>query len=195
MIWIFKKITAVVMDMVEVFVVSMSIFIVIYLFLMQPHQVKGNSMYPTFFDQEYLMTDKISFKQRNPERDEVVVFKAPLNESFDFIKRVIAVPGDTVMVKGGRVWLNGQILDEPYLPSSYTTSAGNFLREGIPFSVPEGNYICLGDNRGHSSDSREWGPVPIENFVGRAFFRYWPPQKMGLVDKSISGELPAGATE
>lgn len=195
MIWLFKKLASWVMDLIEVFVVSMSIFIVIYLFLMQPHQVKGNSMYPTFYDQEYLMTDKVSFKSRTPERGEVVVFKAPINENFDFIKRVIAIPGDTVMIRGGRIWLNGQLLDEPYLPESYTTDAGRFLQEGYEYTVPENKYICIGDNRGHSSDSREWGPVPIENFVGRAFFRYWPPNKAGIIDKNIRGNLEATAAE
>lgn len=141
------------------------------------------------------MTDKISFKTRTPERSEVVVFKAPLNENFDFIKRVLAIPGDTIMVKGGRIWLNGAVLDEPYLPPEYTTVAGQFLQEGQEYSVPDAEYICLGDNRGHSSDSREWGPVPIANFVGRAFFRYWPPTKMGVIDKTISGTLPESTKE
>ncbi len=189
MIWLFKKLVAIVMDMIEVFVVSMSVFIVIYLFLMQPHQVKGSSMYPTFYDKEYLMTDKITYKRQNPERGEIVVFKAPINESFDFIKRVIAIPGDTVKIQAGKVWLNGEVLEEPYLPSSYSTQAGRYLREGKEFVVPADTYITFGDNRDHSSDSREWGPVPFQNIVGRVFFRYWPFQKAGWVDKSISGEL------
>lgn len=194
---IFKKLTKMVMDLIEVFVVSMSIFIVIYLFLMQPHQVKGNSMYPTFFDGEYLMTDKISFKTRLPENGEIVVFKSPIAENFDFIKRVIASPGDSIMVKGGRIWLNGAILDEPYLPPEYTTEPGQFLREGEEYTVLAGEFMCIGDNRGHSSDSREWGPVPLQNFVGRGLFRYWPVNKAGLITKETKGvlspdTLPAG---
>lgn len=169
------------MDIVEVFVVSMSIFIVVYLFLVQPHQVKGQSMYPTFFDTEYLMTDKVTYKRRLPQRGEVVVFKAPLNEDFDFIKRILAIPGDTIMVKDGGIIVNGQLLNETYLPPEYTTRAGRYLNEGVPFTVPANSYITIGDNRGHSSDSREWGPVPFENIVGRAFFRYWPPSRMGIV--------------
>lgn len=195
MVWLIKKLFSWAMDLIEVFVVSMSVFIVIYLFLMQPHQVKGNSMYPTFYDQEYLMTDKITYKRRLPQRGEVVVFKAPINENFDFIKRVIAVPGETIMIRGGRIYLNGELFEEPYLPSSYTTEAGRFLKEGVPFTVPANHFITIGDNRGHSSDSREWGPVPLENFVGRAFFRYWPPNKAGLISKDISGTLASPAQE
>lgn len=169
------------MDTIEVFVISMSIFIVVYLFLMQPHQVKGNSMFPTYHDGEYLMTDKVTYKFREPKRGDIVVFKAPVNEDFDFIKRVIAVPGDKILIKDGEVYVNGEMLNEVYLPDEYDTRGGRFLREGVEADVPEGTYICIGDNRGHSSDSREWGPVPMENIVGRVFFRYWPFNRFGLV--------------
>ncbi len=169
------------MDIIEVFVISMSIFIVVYLFLMQPHQVKGNSMFPTYHDGEYLMTDKVTYKFREPKRGDIVVFKAPVNEDFDFIKRVIAVPGDKILIKDGEVYVNGEMLNEVYLPDEYDTRGGRFLREGVEADVPEGTYICIGDNRGHSSDSREWGPVPMENIVGRVFFRYWPFNRFGLV--------------
>ncbi len=169
------------MDIIEVFVISMSIFIVVYLFLMQPHQVKGNSMFPTYHDGEYLMTDKVTYKFREPKRGDIVVFKAPVNEDFDFIKRVIAVPGDKILIKDGEVYVNGEMLNEVYLPDEYDTRGGRFLREGVEAEVPEGTYICIGDNRGHSSDSREWGPVPKENIVGRVFFRYWPFNRFGLV--------------
>lgn len=169
------------MDIIEVFVISMSIFIVVYLFLMQPHQVKGNSMFPTYHDGEYLMTDKVTYRFREPKRGDIVVFKAPVNEDFDFIKRVIAVPGDKILIKDGEVYVNGEMLNEVYLPDEYDTRGGRFLREGVEAEVPEGTYICIGDNRGHSSDSREWGPVPKENIVGRVFFRYWPFNRFGLV--------------
>lgn len=169
------------MDIIEVFVVSMSIFIVVYLFLMQPHQVKGNSMFPTFHDGEYLMTDKITFRRRTPQRGDVVVFKAPVNEDFDFIKRVIGEPGDRVKVQGGKVYVNGELLKEEYLPPEYVTNSGRFMREGVEITAPEGGWIVMGDNRSHSSDSREWGPVPLENFVGKGFFRYWPVAKIGTI--------------
>jgi len=176
-----KKIVHVIYEFIEAFVISASVFVVVYLFLMQPHQVKGSSMFPTFKDQEYLLTDKVTYKGRSPRHGDVIVFKAPINENFDFIKRVIATPGQTVMIKNGRVYINGQMLDESYLPKEYTTSAGQFLHEGVPYTVPESNVMAFGDNRDHSSDSRDWGPVPYQNIIGRVFFRYWPAAAVGVV--------------
>ncbi len=165
--------------------ISASVFVVVYLFLMQPHQVKGSSMFPTFKDQEYLLTDKITYKQRLPMFGDVIVFKAPVNENFDFIKRVIAIPGQTVMIKEGHVYVDGNMLDEFYLPAEYTTSPGQFLAEGEEFTVPDNTVMAFGDNRDHSSDSRDWGPVPNQNIVGRVFFRYWPTKVMGVVVNPI----------
>ncbi|MBU1071004.1 signal peptidase I [Patescibacteria group bacterium] len=178
---VLRKVFKVVYEMIEAFVVSASVFVVVYLFLMQPHQVKGSSMFPTFETGEYLLTDKVTLKRREPLRGDVIVFKSPLDENFDFIKRVIGIPGDTVMVKGGYVYVDGELLDESYLPSDYRTSAGQFLQEGVGYVVQESSVMAFGDNRNHSSDSREWGPVPYENIVGRAFFRYWPSDSVGVV--------------
>jgi len=178
---VLRKVFKVVYEMIEAFVVSASVFVVVYLFLMQPHQVKGNSMFPTFETGEYLLTDKVTLKRREPLKGYVVVFKSPLDENFDFIKRVLATPGDTIMIKGGFVYLNGELLSEPYLPSDYITSGGRFLKEGMSFLVPESSIMAIGDNRNHSSDSRDWGVVPYENIVGRAFFRYWPSDTVGVI--------------
>lgn len=185
---IVKKFLGLLYEMVEVFVVSASIFVVVYLFLMQPHQVKGSSMFPTFHDGEYVLTDKVTFRTRAPKWGDVIVFRAPVNENFDFIKRVIAIPGDRIMISGGKVFVNGQPLDEFYLPPEYTTAAGQFLREGMEYAIPEGSVFALGDNRGHSSDSRDWGPVPDQNIVGKAFFRYWPSDKVGLVVNPVENQ-------
>ena len=179
-----RKIFKLVYELVEAFVVAASIFVVVYLFLMQPHQVKGSSMHPTLVDQEYLLTDKVTFRRRDPQIGDIIVFKAPQNETFDFIKRVIAIPGDTVAVQNGKVYINGKKLNEEYLPNNLETEAGKFLSEGQSLLVPENHLIAFGDNRPHSSDSRDWGLVPYENIVGRAFFRYWPAEKIGsVVDK------------
>lgn len=167
--------------MIEAFVVSASVFVVIYLFLMQPHQVKGSSMYPTFETGQYLLTDKVTLKRREPLKGDVVVFKSPLDENFDFIKRVLATPGDTIMIMDGYVYINGELLEEPYLPSDYRTSGGKFLKNEMKYTVQELSIIAIGDNRNHSSDSRDWGPVPYENIVGRAFFRYWPSETVGII--------------
>ena len=185
MVSVVRKVFKIIYEMIEAFVVSASVFVVIYLFLMQPHQVKGSSMFPTLETGQYLLTDKVTLKRREPVRGDVVVFKSPLDENFDFIKRVLAIPGDTIMIKNGYVYLNGQVLDEPYLPSDYTTFGGQFLKEGIGYLVPEFSVIAIGDNRGHSSDSRDWGPVPYENIVGRAFFRYWPSETVGVIENPV----------
>lgn len=151
---------------------------------MQPHQVKGSSMFPTFKDQEYLLTDKVTYKSRAPMDGDIIVFKAPINENFDFIKRVIATPGQTVMVSGGRVYVDGKMVDEYYLPPEYTTAPGQFLHEGDSYTVQDGEVMAFGDNRDHSSDSRDWGPVPYKNIIGKVFFRYWPVSAAGFVISS-----------
>lgn len=172
------------LDFVETIVIALAIFVVVYRFLFQPHQVKGNSMYDNFHDGEYLLTDKVSYRFRQPEQDDVIVFKAPQNEDFDYIKRIIALPGETIMIETGRVFINGQPLDESgYLDQRINTVAGAFLKEGIPYTIPQGEYFVMGDNRHNSSDSREWGPVPAVNIVGRAWLRYWPVNQLGIVDK------------
>lgn len=168
-------------EFVEAFVFSASVFVVVYLFLMQPHQVKGNSMHPTFKDKEYLLTEKISYNRSDPSFGDVIVFKAPIKENYDFIKRVVALPGETVMVEKGHVYINDKLLDEYYLSDDIVTNAGEFLTEGESYVVNTGEVIAFGDNREHSSDSREWGPVPNENIVGRVFFRYWPAGTIGVI--------------
>lgn len=183
----FRRAVHVVYEFIESFVISASFFVVIYLFLMQPHQVKGSSMFPTFKDKEYLLTDKITYKRRLPVYGDVIVFKAPMNESFDFIKRVIATPGQSVSIKGGKVYVDGKMINEPYLPKEYTTSPGQFLQEGESYTVQDGEVMAFGDNRDHSSDSRDWGPVPDKNIVGRVFFRYWPTTVMGVVRNPVEG--------
>lgn len=182
-----KKLVGIVYEFIEAFVVSASIFVVVYLFLMQPHQVKGSSMYPTFKDAQYLLTDKVTYRRREPEYGDVVVFKAPINENYDFIKRVIATPGQTIMVKDGQVYIDGALLDEPFLQPGVITTAGQFLHEGEPYTVQPNEFIAMGDNREHSSDSRDWGPVPYSDIIGRVFFRYWPLDTAGVIVNPIKG--------
>jgi len=143
-------------------------------------------MFPTYEDGQYLLTDKISYKTGKPNRGDVVVFKAPPaamcpeGTGCDFIKRVIGLPGETVEVKNNQVWVNGTVLVEDYLPEGTPTQAGNYTSRGL-VKVPDNSYMVMGDNRNHSSDSRAWGPVDMNLIVGKVFFRYWPPQKAGLI--------------
>lgn len=178
---IIKKIFGFFMDLIEVGVVGLAIFVLVYLLVFQPHQVRGNSMLPNFHDKEYLLTDKISYRFNEPVPGEVVIFKAPRNEEYEYIKRILAGPGDTIMISEGRVFVNGKALPESYLPEDNYTRAGFFLKDNQEMAVPESTYFVMGDNRDHSSDSREWGFVPRQNIIGRAWFRYWPPKQIGIL--------------
>lgn len=186
---ILKKAGQFFLDIIETIVISLSIFLVVYLFFMQPHQVNGQSMVPSFQNGEYVLTDKISYRFRNPERGEVVVFHAPeaahcpKGTGCDFIKRVIALPGETVEVKDNHFYINGQALDEDYIPDDFQTQAGDFTRNRVVTIGPD-EYLLIGDNRPYSSDGRAWGPVPKSQIVGRAFFRYWPFTEAGKIVKA-----------
>lgn len=167
-----KKIVTLFMDFLETSVVALSIFVVIYLFFVQPHEIKGNSMEPNFHNNEYILTDKISYKFGEAKRGDVVIFKAPMNQEVDYIKRVIGLPGDKVKVLKGYVYVNGKQIEEPYLKDLTSLLPGSSMQEGVEITVPENHLFCMGDNRPHSSDSREFGPVPNNLIIGKALFRY-----------------------
>lgn len=136
------------------------------------------------------MTDLISLKVGDPVRGDVIVFKAPTDNEKDFIKRVIGLPGDSVMVKDGFTYVNGKKLDEsPYLKDDVRTYGGNFLHEGQPFTVPVGSYIVFGDNRPFSSDSREWGLLTRKAIIGRSVFVYWPLNVIRTVHNPFPPDL------
>lgn len=192
--WFMRSLWLFFLDFLETIVVSLAIFALVYLFLFQPHQVDGRSMEPNFHNGEYILTDKVSYRLGDPKRGDVVVFHSPADERVDFIKRIVAVPGDQVMVKDGFIYLNTQKLEEPYLNDPGRVVAGRFLREGQAVEIPVGQYVVMGDNRLHSSDSREWGLVTRGGIVGRAFFRYWPLDELGLV-KTAEAELTIGSVQ
>lgn len=179
---ILRKIYAFLLDSVQTFLIAAAVFLVIYVFLFRPFEVKGDSMYPNFYDKEYVLTNIISLKIGNPKLGDVIVFKAPPDPDKDFIKRIIAGPGDNIMVKNGYVYLNGDILDESkYLKPDVKTYSGAFLKEGETVNVPDGEYFAMGDNRLYSSDSREWGFVKKKDIIGTSMFIYWPLNKMGFI--------------
>lgn len=143
------------------------IVIPIRIYVAQPFIVNGLSMHPTFNNGDYLIIDELSYNfLRNPERGEVIVFKPPLQGSRFFIKRVVGLPGETVEIKDGGVYVNGDKLAEPY-HKQVTGPDGSW-------GLEENEYFVMGDNRGSSSDSRFWGVLPEQNVVGRALLRLWP---------------------
>jgi signal peptidase I len=186
----FRSLSALFLDIVETVVVALSIFLVIYLFFMQPHQVSGKSMEPNFHDKEYLLTDKVSYQTGEPQRGDIVVFHAPESSGCpegtgcDFIKRVLAVPGETVAVKDGGLVVNGQTVTEPYIAPENLTQPGAFTEGERVILLGQNEYFVVGDNRMGSSDSRVWGPIGKEEIIGRAFFRYWPLDRMGIIPRT-----------
>lgn len=180
----FENLGSFFIEFIETLVVFGAIFAVIYLFVAQFHKVSGLSMYPTMHDGDYLVTEKLTYKFGEPKKGQIVVLKNPRDNSQDFIKRIIAVPGDSLKIEKNQIFVNGQKLNEAYLPVNTPTPAGAFVTEGVIIKAGSNQYFVFGDNRNHSSDSREWGPVTKEELVGRALFRYWPPQTIGsLTDK------------
>jgi signal peptidase I len=173
-------------EIVQTVVIFLAILMIIFLFVAQPHKVQGPSMFPTFKDGDYIITDKLTYRFSEPKRGDVIVFENPKNHSDDFIKRIIGLPGDKVKVINSHISVNDQVLTEPYLKPSVMTDGRFFLEEGQEKTVDPGMYFVLGDNRPYSSDSREWGLVKKSEILGRVIVRYWPPQSAGLFPGSYT---------
>ncbi len=138
-------------------------------------------MQPNFPNGEYLLTDKITYRFHEPKRGDVIVFKPPVNPNEEFIKRIIGLPGETVSINRGKIYINGKLLPETYLKDTVVTSGEDFLTEGKQYTVPAGKYFVCGDNRPVSSDSRSWGPITKAEITGRAWLIYYPFPNFGTV--------------
>ena len=172
---IVRRIYLILLDLVETLVIAGAIFVVIYAFLFRPYQVNGVSMFPTYHDGEFILTNLIGLRFGHLQRGDVIVFVAPPDKEKDYIKRVIGLPGDQIGIKDGLVYLNGKLLDESaYLAPDVRTYGENFMQEGQTVTVPANNYFVLGDNRANSSDSRDWGFVPPDKLIGISSLAYWP---------------------
>lgn len=176
-----KRLIASFFDFMQGIVVFLAMLVMVYLFLFSPQEINGSSMFPTFVDKELLITNKIVYKLHTPNRGDVVIFKSPSNKEIDYIKRVIALPGETLLLKNSTYYVNGNKLEEQYIGSDVYTSAGSYLKENEEVTIPEGMYFVSGDNRQHSSDSREFGPIPLTDFIGQGLFRYWPANKFWVI--------------
>lgn len=149
-------------------------FLLLPAFLVKPFKIPSESMLPNILPGDRILVNRLTYRIGSIERGDIIVFKSPTDPEVDYVKRVIAVAGDTVELKRGQVILNGEPLDEPY---PVIADNSTFPSQ----TVPEGTLFVLGDNRGDSQDSRFWRPpwLPAENVVGKAFVTYWPPDRLG----------------
>lgn len=156
------------LDALEVAIITTLIFLLARVFV-QNYQVDGPSMTPTLLNSQYILVNKADYYLHTPQRGDVIVFRYPRDPSRDFVKRVIGIPGDTVRItNSGIVSVDGVRLSEPY-----TNDLTNYYGPES-WTLKAGEYFVLGDNRGDSSDSRDWGAVPRTDIIGKAEFVYWP---------------------
>ena len=155
-------------------VISLAISAFIIIFLYQPVKVEGTSMMPSLDDQERIFVNKFVYRLESIQRGDIVVFRYPRDPSKSYIKRVIGVEGDQIRIVAGQVFVNGNPLQEEYVPSEYAD-----MRSTSEIVVPPNSYYVLGDHRTMSNDSRDFGPVSQNFIYGKAVFGYWPVDKMG----------------
>jgi signal peptidase I len=188
-------------ELVTIVAVALGLALLIQAFLVKPFRIPSQSMEPTLNIGQRVLVDRVRFHFRDPHVGDIVVFKPPrgadLNQcgqapppnqacavptptrsNTNFIKRVVAVPGDSISIKAGRVYINGQLRDPWKIRQDSQCGICNLPK---PVKIPPGYYYMMGDNRGQSADSREWGPVPRKWIIGKAFFTYWPPSRIGTL--------------
>jgi len=171
-------------EIAKIVIISLAIIVPIRYFIIQPFFVRGASMYPSFNSGDYLIINEIGYRLSDPKRGEVVVFRPPQNSGQFYIKRVIGLPGEVVKIENGEVWLGKsetslQKIDEKYLEG--ITPGQEIVK------LKAGEYFVLGDNRNASSDSRNWGVLPRENIIGKAWIRAWPLDKFEIISDPIYG--------
>jgi signal peptidase I len=157
-------------EIIETIILTVVMFAIIHL-AVQNYDVDGPSMEPSLHNNERIMVDKVSYLFHAPARGDVIVFVAPPQPTLNYVKRIIAEPGDVITIQGTTVIVNGVKLNEPYVHAGYD---GNPYAPIINKTIPKNDYFVMGDDRKNSSDSRDWGFVPRQNIIGRAALVYWP---------------------
>lgn len=172
----------VVIDILETIVLSVLLFVAINA-ISARIRVDGFSMEPTLQSGEFVVVNKLAYKLGEPQVGDVIIFQYPRDPDQEYIKRVIGTPDDHVKIENGMVYVNGVLLNEPYIAAQPA-----YQNE---WTIPDNTIFVLGDNRNNSSDSHTWGPVPIEYVIGKALFVYWPPERWGVVEHvSAAGPTP-----
>ncbi|MBU2416287.1 signal peptidase I [Patescibacteria group bacterium] len=178
----FKKIFKLTFELIQITLISLAIIIPVRYFLIQPFYVKGASMQPNFYDHDYLIIDQITYRVKNPQRGDIIVFHCPDDPQEYYIKRIIGLPGETIQFKNGEIYvyndifIDGFIINEPYLQNNIKTYT--FTKEYV--KLVNNEYFVLGDNRGASKDSRVFGAVHKSFIVGRVLLRGWPFNRFDL---------------
>jgi len=167
------------LDSLKILLIALAIVIPIRMLLFQPFVVKGDSMEPNYHSGDYLIIDELSYRLRDPERGEVIVFKYPLNPSYRYIKRIIGLPNETLELKNGDVYVSRagsepQKVDESLYINDKTREAWRTMLDYGPLTLKSNEYFVMGDNRNFSSDSRRWGVLPVQNITGRILLRISP---------------------
>ncbi|MCQ4087167.1 signal peptidase I [Saccharibacillus sp. JS10] len=187
-----NKVKSETLEWVKAIAIALVLVFVIRWLLFAPYMVDGSSMEPNFHNEERVIVNKILYDIRTPKKDEVIVFKVPSEDNREFIKRVIALPGDTVKVEGDEVTVNGKVIEEPYIQGvldaahangeTYNNNV-NFPNSLFPDgTVPAGHVFVMGDNRPNSKDSRSIGYVPFSDITGRADLVFWPFNEFHIVN-------------
>jgi signal peptidase I len=182
----FSDLLMFVLDITQTFIVAFAFFLLIYGFVVQPHKVSGESMMSTLHDGELILTNKIEYRFRQPERGDVITFKAPKDPKKDYIKRIIGLPGEKIEISNNQIKIynkeqpDGFILKETYLDDFQVTDPGLYFRADEATEIPTNEYMTMGDNRLNSYDSRAWGTLKKEAIIGKAWFVYWPFNRMGF---------------
>jgi signal peptidase I len=160
------------LDILETVVLSVLLFLAINA-ISARIRVDGSSMEPSLHNGEFVIVNKLAYKLGSPQIGDVIVFRYPRDPEQEYIKRILGLPGDHVKIANGQVYVNGEPIKETYIaaPPSYQSE----------WNVPEKTLFVLGDNRNNSSDSHNWGPVPIEYVIGKALIVYWPPKNWGVI--------------
>jgi signal peptidase I len=187
-----KRSTALEYLLITVFAVGLAL--VLQAFVVKPYRIPSESMVPTLEISDRVLVNRFLYHFREPQRGDIVVFRWPVDDKTVFIKRLIGLPGDTIRLQDGDVYVNDEKLDEPYVATEggqQVPTEPIIVGDGStmvpswslnePYTVPEGQYFMMGDNRLHSDDSRKWGTVPEANIIGEAFFRYWPLDRIGPI--------------
>lgn len=181
-------------EVVETLVLTLVIFLVIQNFVAQPYRVQQQSMEHTLEPDQYVLVDKLTPRFQEYKRGDIVVFNPPeawaQGDGTPYIKRVIGLPGDTVEVKDGAVWINGSKLDEPYV---YEGQESVVTGDRSTWLIPAGEFFVMGDHRMNSADSRVFGPIPETSIIGRAWLRYWPFSTFGILQTPTYPGVAASA--